>query len=318
MKPLIFILLLSVFFSAQAQYDPAGGEPGSRAIHFQNGKIGFWADSIQLFRGWIHKGDTALGFASQGTEEHAKGPADGIPVSLGDGGYALIVLPFPIKNKSGMEFAVFENSFKFGGGYFAELAHVEVSSDGIHFARFPSVSLTDTSIQIANGETLNPEKIHNLAGKHPTFWGTPFDLEDVKGAAFLNVDSIWFIRIIDVVGDVIGNLGSTDSRGVRINDPWPTPFSSSGFDLDAVAFLREGYTGIDQVHFPWQIQNPLNAGQNIDILNLDNALIRWIAMDGRELPDESSEKLQAPQLPGFYILQIVKDQQIYSKKICVQ
>lgn len=47
-----------------------------------------------------------------------------------------------ISDGSGADFAVFENGFDNRGSIFGELAYVEVSSDGKHFARFESDSLT--------------------------------------------------------------------------------------------------------------------------------------------------------------------------------
>jgi hypothetical protein len=39
------------------------------------------------------------------------------------------------------------------------------------------------------------------------------------------------------VGTLLPSHARRDSLGNVINDPWPTPFESSGFDLDAVAVL---------------------------------------------------------------------------------
>jgi hypothetical protein len=35
------------------------------------------------------------------------------------------------------------------------------------------------------------------------------------------------------------NYASNDSQGHQINDPWPTPFYTGGFDLDAVGVIRQ-------------------------------------------------------------------------------
>src|SRR5262249_8052165 len=42
-----------------------------------------------------------------------------------------------IRNQTGPDFSVFENALGTQNAVFAELAYVEVSSDGTHFARFP-------------------------------------------------------------------------------------------------------------------------------------------------------------------------------------
>jgi hypothetical protein len=46
------------------------------------------------------------------------------------------------------------------------------------------------------------------------------------------------VRIIDVVGSIDPAFGTRDSLGNLINEPFPTPFSSSGFDLDAVGVIH--------------------------------------------------------------------------------
>jgi hypothetical protein len=47
------------------------------------------------------------------------------------------------------------------------------------------------------------------------------------------------VRIIDVIGSINPNYGTLDSEGNLINDLFPTPFYSGGFDLDAVGVLHE-------------------------------------------------------------------------------
>ena len=44
--------------------------------------------------------------------------------------------------------------------------------------------------------------------------------------------------MVDVVGSIDPMYGTRDSLGNLINDPWPTPFATGGFDLDAVAVLQ--------------------------------------------------------------------------------
>ena len=84
--------------------------------------------------------------------------------------------PNHIKNQAGYDFVVFENGFVSGyttdagtvaGQMFAELACVEVSSDGEHFVRFPTVSLTPQPTGATSYLTLDITGIYNFAGKHP-------------------------------------------------------------------------------------------------------------------------------------------------------
>jgi hypothetical protein len=44
---------------------------------------------------------------------------------------------------------------------------------------------------------------------------------------------------VDVVGSITPAYATYDSQGNMVNDPWPTPYSSSGFDLDAVGVINQ-------------------------------------------------------------------------------
>src|SRR5262245_37546487 len=105
-----------------------------------------------LFAGWasgVASYQPAPGVAAGWNDpSRALGPVTGDNfdiVSLGDttgGPPGRITLLFSsgIGNAAGPDFAVFENSLGTARSVFAELAYVEVSSDGEHFARFPSAS----------------------------------------------------------------------------------------------------------------------------------------------------------------------------------
>ena len=54
----------------------------------------------------------------------------------------------------------------------------------------------------------------------------------------VNVNDIRYVRIIDVIGSINPALGSRDSLGNLINDPYPTAFGSGGFDLNGVGVLN--------------------------------------------------------------------------------
>jgi hypothetical protein len=101
------------------------------------------------------------------------------------------------------------------------------------------VSCTQTVTQAGTFTTLDPRNLHNLAGKHPAGYGTPFDLAELTGAPGLDAGRITHVRLIDVTGDVKNGHGSRDSLGNWINDPWPTRFQTCGFDLDAVAVIHQ-------------------------------------------------------------------------------
>ncbi len=151
----------------------------------------------------------------------------------------------PIRNLPGADFVVFENGFTAGAGMFTELAYVEVSSDGVNFARFPSRSLTPSPIGPYG--IVDPTNVRNLAGKHVNHadeecWGTPFDLSDLAThplviAGTLDLAAVRHVRVVDIPG----NGAFLDSLGGAIYDQWHT-FGSGGFDLEAIGAISVAMT----------------------------------------------------------------------------
>lgn len=256
MKALAALLLvLGALRAFAGPYAPAAGQPGSEAIPGNDPRIVGWATGVSvLMRGLVDISDAQSPPASFGSAASALGPANaydfgtGLPstspltvVSLGDGGAITLTFANPLSDSLGPDFAVFENSFN---DSFLELAFVEVSSDGAHFERFPAFSLTQTAQQIAQQSTqfnaIDPTDIDGLAGKYRAGFGTPFDLSVLAGRPLLDVHNIIAIRVVDVVGSLDPLYGSLDNSGPArfINEPWPTPFATGGFDLDAVAVLQ--------------------------------------------------------------------------------
>lgn len=240
-KSSFFIVILGLFcffFSPiQAQFSAGPQDINSTAIHKNDTSFSFWANNITVKRGWQNIADTTLGKANFGIEDNVIGISNNATISLGDAGFAIIEFPFAIKNVNGYDFAVFENGFAQNESpeneYFLELAIIEVSENGTDFIQFESTSNTSTNYQIGTFEQLNCTKINNLAGKYPANYGTPFDIEE------LGLDSIVAIKIIDVIGTIDSSFATFDSQGNIINDPYPTAFGSSGFDLDAVGALNQ-------------------------------------------------------------------------------
>lgn len=229
---------------AQGDFPPAAGETFSTAIHREDTRIERWATACEVFRGPQDISNTSSEDASFGTVASAVGASSPLVLSLGDGGEAVLTFDTPISNVVGFDFAIFENSFS---DTFLELAFVEVSSDGENFFRFPSVSLTPTAAQVGPFGSVDPTGIYNLAGKYRAQYGTPFELEEMKSIDGLDINAITHIKIIDVIGAITGDHISYDSQGNMINDPWPTPFESSGFDLDAIAVLKGATVGVDEL-----------------------------------------------------------------------
>lgn len=233
-------------------YPPTGGHPGTNAIPLIDARINpqSWPVEVtSLTRGPQDIANPTGPVASFGSPSTLTQPYDGSTynvVSLGDGGSVTLRFDPPIRNGIGPDFCVFENAFESGGGYaFLELAYVDVSSDGVNFFRFPSVSLTpaDDPDLDAIGEfgTLDPTDIYNLAGRDIRGYGTPFELTELIGVSpLLDVMNVRYVRLTDVVGAIspVGGFSpSLDSRGYPINDPYPTPYTTGGFDLGGVANL---------------------------------------------------------------------------------
>jgi len=229
------------------QYPPPAGHPGSTAIYTDSSVFYGWAKHCKIVRGYVNIADTTITYdglnhASYGDSTMALGKADGQVVSLGDGGSATLTFDTVISDHDGWDFAVFENGFS---DSFLELGFVEVSSDGIHFVRFPSVSLTQTQKQVGAWDTLDTRKLYNLAGKYRVLYGTPFDLYQLRDSAGIDIHHITTIRVIDVVGCIQDPYARYDSQGHKINDPWPTPFNTCGFDLDAVGLVQNAPSSVD-------------------------------------------------------------------------
>ena len=224
------------------------GTEGCDAINYTDNRIKAWATGCTVVRGSRNVSDPDAAPVDYGSEDAGVGPASDNTmnaVSLGDGGMATLTFEYPITNGEGYDFAVYENSFD---DYFLELAFVEVSSDGETFVRFPATSLTQTHTQIGSYGQVDATFINNLAGKYRVGWGTPFDLEELRDSANLDINNITHVRIIDVVGSIDPQYGSYDAFGHLVNDPFPTVSHSGGFDLEGVCVLNQNITGIEEVN----------------------------------------------------------------------
>src|SRR5690606_5463092 len=146
-------LLITNLVSAQGPYAPAAGLPGSTAIHMDSSAFVDWAFGCSVDRGYLDITNKPLGYANAGADFNATDQADGLTVSLGDSGIAIMSFLFPIVNGPGHDFAVFENSFS---NNFLELAKVWVSSNGIDFFEFPAHSLTPDTANIGSFGSTDP------------------------------------------------------------------------------------------------------------------------------------------------------------------
>lgn len=289
------LILFSLKLQAQSPgpYAPAAGQTGSSAIHKDSSLISAWADSVSIHRGYLDIAQKNLGFASHGQEIDALNYADGSVVSLGDSGLAEFYFSSPIINLAGPEFAIFENSFS---DVFLEFAFVEASQDGQLYFRFPAVSLLDTMLQTGSFGASETSLVHNLAGKYRADYGQPFDLAE------LPIDSVHYIRIVDVIGSIDPLYALRDSQGRIINDPYPTAFASGGFDLDALALLAPNSLSADgeQINRIQAYPNPAT-----ERVTVDNALqLKLYNSAGTLLASCTNASMDLSKFPaGYYYLE---------------
>ena len=198
-KVLSIIALVFCSISFGQIFDAPAGQIGSLAVYKDSSVIVNWATGIQVSRGFLNVANPNLGVVGFGLESDALGIAEGdgtSVVSLGDGGVAVLTFSNRITNLAGPDFAVFENGF---ADDYMEFAHVEVSSDGVNYFRFPSISEIPLTIQTDNFTFVDCRYVFNLAGKYRQGYGVPFDLEELTGIPNLDVNAISHIKLVDVI-----------------------------------------------------------------------------------------------------------------------
>lgn len=313
--PLFIPLIQSVQLSSGQTFED--GNP----LYYNNPAIKNWAVKCNVVRGYINIADKSAGYASSGDENACLGKADNITVSLGDSGYAVVGFSEPLKDIEGYDFAVFENSFD---GRFLEFAFVEVSTDSTNWVRFPSRSLISTDVQTGTFGISDYKLIHNLSGKYPAYYGTPFDLADLRDSAGIDISKINYIKVVDCIGSIDESFATRDAYGNKINDPWPTAFTQSGFDLDAVAVLKipdsapseESPHGIEIYPNPATehlfINAPDDSEKIVSLSGLSGKIIRrWT------VKDRNSDLDIYGIAPGVYILGITGKRTIFYSKLII-
>lgn len=303
------LILPFLFWSTSAcpqSYAPAPGIEGSTAIHKDSSAISGWANHITLRRGYLDIADPSLGFVSYGIDSDgliAEGDALSV-VSLGDSGEAILTFNTAIFDGPGPDFAVFENGFT---DHYMEFAHVEVSSDGVNYVRFPSASETPLIPQMTNFTFGNCAYIHNLAGKYRQGFGTPFDLTELIGIDGLDVNNITHIKLIDVIGSTEISNGSSDASGNPINDPYPTAFDSGGFDLDGVGVIHSTPLEINEVENNLTLY-PNPAKGFFKISHANNLTVRILDHSGKTVSEpiqhENHTFLVGDLTPGIYFVEV--------------
>lgn len=304
-------------------YPPQAGWEGSTAY---DGTADLWASSIEITRGYQNIQQPELGETNAGEAQNCLGENNGQIVSLGDGGEALLSFEeTPFSDGAGADFVVYENGFLISGSdemAFLELAFVEVSSDGVHFYRFPAVNEYDTTEQIGTFEPMNARYLNNFAGKYIGGYGTPFDLAELPDSPNLDKNQIKFVKIIDVVGSIDAEWGTSDSLGNTVNDPFPTAFDSGGFDLDAVGAFYPATMAVTPTSLSYEkLKIYPNPAQNwvyvnrtdfdLKLFNSQGVLVKW----GARL----SEKFSVMGLAkGVYFVEIKTNNELEKKRLIVK
>jgi hypothetical protein len=171
-------------------------------------------------------------------------------VVLGMGGSVTLGFDVVIVDGPGADFTVCENSFVFSGGVFAEVAFVEVSTDGLSFARFPTryagpvgplppfgVSPMGTFGGLCGGLPVIANVVTNSVSPFDPVvsGGESYDLAELAShplvlSGVVDVDDINYVRIVDVIEGT-----SVDSFGALI---WDHGGSTSSADIDAVSVIH--------------------------------------------------------------------------------
>ncbi len=225
------------------------------------------------------------------------GAPDGAVHSLGIGGNVVAGFDVIIADGPGADLIIGENPFRSTTDprqSFAEAVFVEVSSDGVNFARIPSFYYGPPTSPGPFG-FINVGDYDGLAGISPlnSSASDPLDVVDAGGdaidladlandplvrAGLVNLRFIREVRLVDVRDGI-----DRDSRGVTIHDP-----GSGSADIDAIAVVHDtvsvGRRGpeVDVVvpadgAFELAVDDPDGVG------DLDPTSVR-IALFGVELP----------------------------------
>ena len=322
MRKILSIFLVILPLLSVAQFAPPAGQEGTTAMHADSSAFVAWATGVTVEHGPMNITNPSAGVTGTGfPDENALGFPGGTMdvVCLGDGGSATLTFDSPIYNGPGPDFAVFENGMENAsqpGSYFLELGFVEVSSDGVNFFRFPAVSNVPAETQLGGFDCIDPRLIHNLASKYIAMYGTPFDLDEVEDNPLLDKNNITHVRIVDVVGNIDPEYATYDSEGHIVNDPWPTPFNSSGFDLDAVGVIHDlKHYNVDEPSMEVLSVYPNPAHNTLSVKSMSVASMLVFSLTGQQLLWSENNHIDVSTLPnGIYMVRVVTEEKTMVEK----
>ena len=137
-----------------------------------------------------------------------------------------------------------------------------------------------------------------------------------------------------MVGSINNVYATRDFYNNKINDPWPTPFPSSGFDFDAIGVIHQStVTGIHENKFLKDVvvyPNPVKTGEDIYVNDLTvnvsfelldasgKIIIKTEAGEERGAYSQESATVATTGLSaGLYCLKIISENNILIKKIVI-
>jgi hypothetical protein len=169
--------------------------------------------------------------------------------TLGYGGSLTLGFDVTINDGPGADFSVFENPLTFSNQVFSEVAYVEVSTDGVSFARFPSryvgpptgvpgftapwgtySGLTGCVPVRANVLTNSIDPLDPVVSGGEAFDLAALATDPLVVSGAVDLAAIHFVRLADVQNGV-----GLDSSG---NIIWDNAGASGSADIDAVAVLH--------------------------------------------------------------------------------
>ncbi len=259
------------------------------------------------------KGDAGGGIFNPSNALGAPAGGANLVHSLGIGGQITLGFDVLIANGPGADFIVSENPFTYPTVEmsFAEMMFVEVSSNGLDFARFPNAY---TGPQVDHGAfgTVWVGSYAGMAGQTPVRAGSvnfpnadhqdvveaggdAFDLQDLSDhplvlSGKVQVNAITQLRLVDVVSGQ-----SSDSRNFLIYDP-----GAGSADVDAVTVIH--YLSNIDGHEPIiELTIPLNGRFELKIDDPDG----WQDLDPQSL-QASVHGHPVPVWPLLFLMNLTR------------
>jgi hypothetical protein len=169
---------------------------------------------------------------------------------------------------------------------------------------------------------MDPSNIDGLAGKYIGGYGTPFDFEVLDSVPELDISSVSHIRVTDVVGSINASYATYDQNGNAINDPYPTEFASSGFDLDALAVINKNIVGVEETKLVGSKVYPNPVQDFLKIENRVPTAVRIIHMGSNEVVYSNGRArnytISVNDWPsGFYIAELKSSTGLEIRKIVI-